>query len=228
MTGLIAVANVKLFAKNHKIFDENRNMDIEFHNEHPQTTDNPWKTLSVRQVYDNPWIEVTHREVINPSGGPGIYGMVHFKNVAIGIVPVDEEGYTWLVGQYRYPLECYSWEIPEGGGPAGRPLIESAQLELLEETGIRARRWTQLLEMHVSNSVSDEYAVAYIAQELEFGAAQPEETELLQIRRLPLAGAVEMVMRGEITDSLSVAALLKVNEWLRRGLLDVNFFDERK
>ncbi|MCK6695650.1 MAG: NUDIX hydrolase, partial [Thermoanaerobaculia bacterium] len=86
----------------------------------------------------------------------------------IGIVPIDDEGYTWLVGQYRYPLECYSWEIPEGGGPAGRPVIESAQLELLEETGIRARRWTQLLEMHVSNSVSDEYAVAYIAQELEF------------------------------------------------------------
>lgn len=228
MIGVIAVANVKLFAKNHKIFDENRNMDIEFHNEHPQTTDNPWKTLSVKQVYDNPWIEVTHREVINPSGGPGVYGMVHFKNVAIGIVPIDQDGYTWLVGQYRYPLECYSWEIPEGGGPAGRPVIESAKLELLEETGIRARRWTQLLEMHVSNSVSDEYAIAYIAQELEFGAAQPEETELLQIRRLPLAEAVEMVMRGEITDSLSVAALLKVNEWLRRGLLDVNFFDERK
>lgn len=228
MIGLIAVANVKLFIKKHKIFDENMDTDIEFHNEHPQTTDNPWKTLSIKQVYDNPWIEVTHREVINPSGGSGIYGMVHFKNVAIGIVPIDDEGYTWLVGQYRYPLECYSWEIPEGGGPAGRPVIESAQLELLEETGIRARRWTQLLEMHVSNSVSDEYAVAYIAQELEFGAAQPEETELLQILRLPLTEAVEMVMRGEITDSLSVAALLKVNEWLRRGLLDVNFFDERK
>lgn len=228
MIGLIAVANVKLFIKKHKIFDENMDTDIEFHNEHPQTTDNPWKTLSIKQVYDNPWIEVTHREVINPSGGSGIYGMVHFKNVAIGIVPIDDEGYTWLVGQYRYPLECYSWEIPEGGGPAGRPVIESAQLELLEETGIRARRWTQLLEMHVSNSVSDEYAVAYIAQELEFGAAQPEETELLQILRLPLSEAVEMVMRGEITDSLSVAALLKVNEWLRRGLLDVNFFDERK
>ncbi len=228
MIGVIAVANVKLFAKNHKIFDENMETDIEFHNEHPQTTDNPWKTLSIKQVYDNPWIEVTHREVINPSGGPGIYGMVHFKNVAIGIVPIDQDGYTWLVGQYRYPLECYSWEIPEGGGPAGRPVIESAKLELLEETGIRARRWTQLLEMHVSNSVSDEYAIAYIAQELEFGAAQPEETELLQIRRMPITEAVEMVMRGEITDSLSVAALLKVNEWLRRGLLDVNFFDERK
>lgn len=221
------MANVKLFAKNHKIFDENTNMDTEIQNEHPQTTDNPWKTLSIKQVYDNPWIEVTHREVINPSGGPGIYGMVHFKNVAIGIVPIDEEGYTWLVGQYRYPLECYSWEIPEGGGPAGRPVIESAQIELLEETGIRARRWTPLLEMHVSNSVSDEYAIVYLAQELEFGAAQPEETELLQVRRLPLSEAVEMAMRGEITDSLSLAALLKVNEWVRRGLLEVNFFDER-
>lgn len=221
------MANVKLFAKNHKIFDENTNMDTEIQNEHPQTTDNPWKTLSIKQVYDNPWIEVTHREVINPSGGPGIYGMVHFKNVAIGIVPIDEEGYTWLVGQYRYPLECYSWEIPEGGGPAGRPVIESAQIELLEETGIRARRWTPLLEMHVSNSVSDEYAIVYLAQELEFGAAQPEETELLQVRRLHLSEAVEMAMRGEITDSLSLAALLKVNEWVRRGLLEVNFFDER-
>lgn len=221
------MANVKLFAKIHKIFDENTNMDTEIQNEHPQTTDNPWKTLSIKQVYDNPWIEVTHREVINPSGGPGIYGMVHFKNVAIGIVPIDEEGYTWLVGQYRYPLECYSWEIPEGGGPAGRPVIESAQIELLEETGIRARRWTPLLEMHVSNSVSDEYAIVYLAQELEFGAAQPEETELLQVRRLPLSEAVEMAMRGEITDSLSLAALLKVNEWVRRGLLEVNFFDER-
>lgn len=221
------MANVKLFAKIHKIFDENTNMDTEIQNEHPQTTDNPWKTLSIKQVYDNPWIEVTHREVINPSGGPGIYGMVHFKNVAIGIVPIDDEGYTWLVGQYRYPLECYSWEIPEGGGPAGRPVIESAQIELLEETGIRARRWTPLLEMHVSNSVSDEYAIVYLAQELEFGAAQPEETELLQVRRLPLSEAVEMAMRGEITDSLSLAALLKVNEWVRRGLLEVNFFDER-
>ena len=191
-------------------------------------TDNPWKTLNIRQVYDNPWIEVTHRDVINPSGGAGIYGMVHFKNVAIGIVPIDDEGYTWLVGQYRYPLNCYSWEIPEGGGPAGRPVLESAQLELLEETGIRARRWTRLLEMHVSNSVSDEYALAYVAQELEFGAAQPEETELLQVRRLPFSEALEMVMLGEITDSLSIASLLKVNEWLRRGLLSVNFFDERK
>lgn len=194
-------------------------MSTEFPNKYPEAQANPWQTLSEISVYDNPWIQVTHREVINPSGGNGIYGLVHYKNVAIGIVPLDEAGYTWLVGQYRYPLEQYSWEIPEGGGPLGAPVLESAQRELLEETGIRASRWTPLLEMHLSNSVTDEFAVAYIAQELEFGLAEPEETEQLQVRRLPFAAALDMVLQGEITDALSVAALLKTNEWLRRGLL---------
>lgn len=184
-------------------------------------TNNPWKTLDTDTVYDNPWIQVSHRNVINPSGGTGIYGLVHFKNVAIGIVPLDGEGFTWLVGQFRYPLGRYSWEIPEGGGPHAIPLIESAQRELLEETGIRAGRWTALLEMHLSNSVTDEFAVAFVAQELEFGDAQPEETELLQLRRIPFDEALEMVFENKITDALSVAALLKTNEWLRRGLLHV-------
>ncbi len=196
-------------------------MSTEFPNKHSKAQANPWQTLSKISVYDNPWIQVTHREVINPSGGNGIYGLVHYKNVAIGIVPLDGAGYTWLVGQYRYPLEQYSWEIPEGGGPLGVPVLESAQRELLEETGIRAGRWTPLLEMHLSNSVTDEFAVAYIAQELEFGLAEPEETEQLEVRRLPFTAAVDMVLQGEITDALSVAALLKTNEWLRRGLLHV-------
>lgn len=194
-------------------------MSTEFPNQHPYSADNPWTTLHSETVYDNPWIQVTHRDVLNPAGGKGIYGVVHFKNTAIGIVPLDNEGYTWLVGQYRYAPGGYSWEIPEGGGPLSRPLLESAQRELLEETGIRARRWTPLLDMHLSNSVSDEYGVVYLAQDLEFGAAEPEETEQLHIRRLPFAAALEMVMEGRITDSLSVAALLKINELLRRGAL---------
>ena len=196
-------------------------MDTECHNNTPQMTNNPWQTLAINQVYDNPWIQVTHRNVINPSGGAGIYGMVHFKNTAIGILPIDNEGYTWLVGQFRYPLGQYSWEIPEGGGLLTEPLLAAAQRELLEETGIRAHRWTPLLEMHLSNSVSDEFGIIYLAQELEFGTAQPEETEQLQVRRLPFAEAVELVLQGEITDSLSVAALLKANEWLRRGIFFV-------
>lgn len=194
-------------------------MPFQFKGNHPVEHPNPWQTLSTRNVYENPWIRVEHREVLNPAGGLGIYGVVHFKNTAIGIVPLDEEGCTWLVGQYRYTLERYSWEIPEGGGALGTDMLESAQRELLEETGITARVWTPLLEIHTSNSVTDEYGVAYLARELEFGEASPEETEQLQVRRLPFEEAVGMVLRGEITDSLSMVAILKVQEWLRRGRL---------
>jgi 8-oxo-dGTP pyrophosphatase MutT (NUDIX family) len=172
--------------------------------------ENPWTTLTNQVVYDNPWIQVTHRDVLNPSGGKGIYGVVHFKNTAIGIVPLDTEGNTWLVGQYRYTLDRYSWEIPEGGGPVGTDPLRSAQRELLEETGIRADRWTLLLETHLSNSVTDEYGVAYLAEDLHFGEAEPEETEQLQLRKLPFSEAVQMVLRGDITDALSIMAILSV------------------
>lgn len=194
-------------------------MPFQFKGPQPDAHPNPWQTLSTRNAYENPWIRVEHRDVLNPSGGTGIYGVVHFKNTAIGIVPLDHEGNTWLVGQYRYTLERYSWEIPEGGGPLGTDLLESAKRELLEETGITARIWTPLLEMHTSNSVTDEYGVAYLAQELEFGEADPEETEQLNVRRIPFAEAVEMVLRGDITDALSMIAILKTNEWLRRNLV---------
>lgn len=180
---------------------------------------NPWKTLSIKEVYSNPWISITHREVINPSGNPGIYGLVHFKNLAVGIVPLDEHQNTWLVGQYRYALDQYSWEIPEGGGPHGTPPLEAAQRELLEETGITAQRWTKILDFHTSNSVTDETGVAFVARELSFGEAMPEETEQLQLRKLPFADALEMVMNGEITDSLSMVALMKVKLLLDAGQL---------
>ncbi len=182
-------------------------------------TDNPWQTRSVQQVYDNPWIRVAHHEVINPAGNPGIYGLVHFKNLAIGIVPLDAQRQTWLVGQYRYALNAYSWEIPEGGGPLEIAPLLAAQRELLEETGLQAQRWTPILEMHISNSVTDERAIAFVAQELSIGVAQPEETELLQIRQLPFAEAIDMVMNGAITDALSVAALLKTQLLLQKGKL---------
>ncbi len=194
-------------------------MSFQFKGRPSDTAPNPWQTLSVRTVYENPWIEVTHRDVLNPSGGKGIYGAVHFKNTAIGIVPLDSEYNTWLVGQYRYTLDCYTWEIPEGGGPLGTDLLKAAQRELLEETGITAGRWTPLLELHTSNSVTNEYGVAYVAQDLKFGKSSPEETEQLQVRRLPFSQVVDMVMDGEITDALSMVSVLKVNEWLKKGLI---------
>ena len=120
-----------------------------------------------------------------------------------------ENGDTLLVGQYRYPLNAYSWELPEGGGKLDVDPIDSAQRELLEETGLTAKHWTKLLEMHLSNSVSDELSIIYIAEGLTEGESEPEETEQLQIKRLPVSEAIDMVMRGEITDSMTVAGLLK-------------------
>ena len=175
-----------------------------------ETDKNPWTILSSEEKYDNPWINVVEHQVLNPNGGKGIYGKVHFKNLAIGIIPVFENGDTILVGQYRFPLNAYSWEIPEGGGKIGVKPLESAKRELLEETGLSASRWTTLLEMHLSNSVSDELAIIYLAEELIQGEAMPEETEQLQLKRVPLTQAFDMVMKGEITDSMSVAALLKL------------------
>jgi len=180
---------------------------------------NPWQTLSSKIAYDNPWIQVTHREVINPSGGNGIYGQVHFKNVAVGIVPLDEEYNTWLVGQYRYTLEEYSWEIPEGGCPLGTSSLDTAKRELLEETGIQAQKWTELLKIHTSNSVTDECGYAFVAQQLSFGKAMPEETEELVLKKLPFEEAFEMVMQGTITDSLSIAALMKCKIWMQERKL---------
>lgn len=172
---------------------------------------NPWTTLSSRTVYSNKWIELTENEVINPSGGKGIYGKVHFKNKAIGIVPVDRHNNTWLVGQFRYTLNAYSWEIPEGGGPLDESPLASAQRELEEETGLRADQWTELMRIHTSNSVTDEEGIIYLAEQLTEGPNRPEETEGdLVVKKLPLAEAIAMVMRGEITDSMSVAALLKI------------------
>jgi 8-oxo-dGTP pyrophosphatase MutT (NUDIX family) len=183
--------------------------------------DNPWTILAERAAYDNKWIKVTEYDVLNPKGGKGIYGKVHFKNLAIGVLPLDEEGYTYLVGQYRFPQDSYSWEIPEGGGDLMASPVESAQRELLEETGLVASEWTHILDMHLSNSVSDERAYVFLARQLEQREAEPEETEELVVRRVHFEEAWQMVERGEITDSMSVAAILKVKLMLLQGQLSI-------
>ena len=184
-----------------------------------ETQENPWKILGSREKYDNSWIRVTEFEVINPGGGKGIYGKVHFKNIAIGIVALDENRNLYLVGQYRFTIDKYSWEIPEGGCHLNTEPLDTAKRELLEETGLKARDWTLLMNMHLSNSVSDEYSYIYLATGLEQDTAMPEETEKLEIKKVSLDEAFQMMEQGEVTDSMTVAALQKVKLMQLEGKL---------
>ncbi len=170
-----------------------------------------WQRCSSRQVYDNAWISVHHDEVITPGGTDGIYGRVHFKNTAIGIVPIDEHFNTWLVGQYRYSLQEYSWEIPMGGCPEDEDPLLSAQRELKEETGLTANDWQILQRVHTSNSVTDEVGLIFVARDLTNGAMALEETEDITVKKLPFDEALQMAMDGRITDCISVTALLRLS-----------------
>ena len=179
----------------------------------------PWTTVKEEVRYETPWIRITHHDILDPSGRQGIYGTVHFKNLAIGVVALDEDLNTWIVGQYRYPIEAYSWEIPEGGGKRDIPPLDSAKRELREEAGIKAANWREILRMDLSNSASDEHAILYVAQGLTFHAPQPDHDEQLELRKLPFDELYAMVARGEVLDSLTVAAVLKVKLMLLDGSL---------
>jgi 8-oxo-dGTP pyrophosphatase MutT (NUDIX family) len=180
----------------------------------PADRSNPWNTLSSRVMYENPWIRVREDQVLRPDGLPGIYGVVEFKNRAVGVLPVEDDGSVWLVGQYRYPVQTYSWEIPEGGGTLAESPEATARRELREETGMTAGRLELLVKSHLSNSVSDELGYLFRATQLTHGASDPEGTERLAVRRFEWREAWQMLERGEITDSLTVMALL--HEAIRR------------
>ena len=177
-----------------------------------------WIELDREVKYSNPWIELRHSNVEFPNGGRGIYGKVHFKNLAIGILAITAQKEIFLVGQERFPFNgAYSWEIIEGGGPLDEDPLESAKRELKEETGLVANNWELVQEMHLSNSVSDEKSMVYLATDLTQFEAQPEESEKLQVKKIPFAEALQMVLNGEIRDSISVAAILRY-ELLLRGV----------
>lgn len=178
----------------------------------------PWMRHARRVAYRNSWITVYHDEVTRPDGEAGVYGVVHFANVAVGVVAIDDQDRVALVGQHRYPLDAISWEIPEGGAPHAEDPLDGARRELLEETGLTAATWREIGRYQLSNSISDESAIVYLASDLAEGPAQPDGTEQLEFRWLPFDEVLAMVRAGEITDALSVLPLQALAlERLRAG-----------
>lgn len=177
----------------------------------------PWRVTSKKTAFENPWIRVVDHGVIHPDATPGEYGVVNFKNFAIGVLPIDKEGFVWLVGQHRFPLDRYSWELPEGGGPIEVDPLVSAKRELKEETGLTARSWAEFSQFDISNSVSDERAFCFLAWDLDEGSAAPEPSEALTIKRVSFNALLEMVMSGEITDSLTIVMTLTAYAKALRG-----------
>lgn len=175
---------------------------------------NPWLVKTTQVKYDNPWIRVDEHQVVNPAGNPGIYGVVHFKNIAVAVIPLDENNNTWIVGQYRFPHHRYEWEIPEGGCPEGSTPLETAKRELLEECGLLAENFEMILEMQLSNSGTDEVSYTFVARGITITESEPEETEVLQIKKIPFEELYQMVLRNEIRDALTVASVLKLKTML--------------
>lgn len=171
-----------------------------------------WQRLNRKTIYQNPWVNLFEDEVITPTQTKGIYSIVDFKNKAGAVIPIDEKGFTWLVGQYRYPLDRYSWEIPMGGveGDSDEAVLLGTKRELREETGIVANRWTEILRFDTIQSFGKEEAIVYVAQELSFGDFEPEDTEALQIKKVHSSDAIAMALSGELTDSITLAALFKL------------------
>ncbi len=170
----------------------------------------PWRRRARSVAYENPWITVWHDDVVRPDGSPGIYGVVHFAGLAAGVVVLDDDDRLLLVGQHRYALDAYSWEIPEGGVPAGESAIDGARRELREETGVVAASWREIGRFHLSNSVTDEAGVLYLATDLTQHAAAPEATEELVVRWVPFDEALAMTLDGRITDAMAIMGIQRV------------------
>jgi 8-oxo-dGTP pyrophosphatase MutT (NUDIX family) len=177
----------------------------------------PWRTLNRTEAHDNPWFAVEVYQAIAPTGAPATYNMQVYKNIAVGVLPLHEDGTVTLVGQWRFPFGTYSWELPEGGSPHGEIPLEGARRELREEAGLTAADWRLVLTMQLSNASSDEVALCYLATGLGPAPHEPDSTEALAIARVPFREALEAAVAGRIQDAMTVAMLLRVHHMAVQG-----------
>lgn len=177
----------------------------------------PWRRGQAREVYANPWLKVTEHQAVAPTGTPALYGVVNFQSLAIGVLPLHEDGTVTLVGQHRFPSGAYSWEIPEGGEPLDGDPLAGAKRELAEEAGLAARDWRQILNFELSNSVTDERGFGYLATDLYPVRGEPDETELIRLARVPFREALDAAVAGHMTDMITVALLLRAYHMAREG-----------
>lgn len=182
-------------------------------------TRDPWTRFEQTRLFESPWFTLETQECLTPGGTPSTYSWIHFKSRAVGIIPLHDDGTITLVGQYRYPLNQYSWELPEGGCPEGREMIVAAQMELSEETGLKAERLEPFLEFHTSNSITDEWGQLFLARGLTQGEAHPEDSEELRVRRVSLETLLDEINTGKITDAITIMAAYKLAVWKAQGKL---------
>jgi 8-oxo-dGTP pyrophosphatase MutT (NUDIX family) len=180
----------------------------------------PWKPGVERLAFESGWIIVTEQTAIAPTGKPSPYGLVRFKNLAVAVLPIHDDGTIVLVGQHRFPLGDYTWELPEGGAPLAEDPLDGAKRELAEETGLAAAEWREVMRAQLSNSVTDERMVGYLALGLsEAGAREADETEAITLARVPFREALDAAMAGYLPDMLTVAMLLRGYHMAKEGSL---------
>ena len=179
----------------------------------------PWRDHGGRTVFDNPWMTVTEHAATAPTGEPATYGKIHFKNLALAVLPLHEDGTVTLVGQHRFAMMDYAWEIPEGGGPLDVDPLESIRRELREEAGLEAADWREILRFQISNSLTDERGIGWLAMGFTPAEQDPDDTEAIALARVPFREALDAVVNGWIEDGMSMAMLLRAYHMAREGEL---------